>query len=48
MYNDIHYWKDRYGKEVNFVITNKKGKKCLIQVCHNLENENIHNRENEH
>ncbi|MCK4523866.1 ATP-binding protein [candidate division WOR-3 bacterium] len=45
MYNDIHYWKDRYGKEVDFVITNEKGKKHLIQVCHNLENENTHNRE---
>ncbi|MFO7991190.1 MAG: ATP-binding protein [Thermoplasmata archaeon] len=36
----IHYWKDRNGKEIDFVIVEGKNPKKLIQVCYDLKEEN--------
>ncbi|MEK7167068.1 MAG: ATP-binding protein [Patescibacteria group bacterium] len=42
---DIFYWKDGTGKEVDFVILEKRKVKKLIQVCYKMENEKTKNRE---
>ena len=41
---NIYYWKDQYGKEVDFVL--QEGRKItLIQVCWDIENPDTHKRE---
>ena len=36
----IHYWKDKHGREIDFVIVEGKRPKQLIQVCYELTDEN--------
>ncbi|MFH1564349.1 MAG: ATP-binding protein [bacterium] len=42
---EIYYWKDAYGKEVDFVVKNNLEIKELIQVCHNCNDEKTKKRE---
>ena len=41
----IYYYKCKSGKEVDFIITDKSGKKMLIQVCESLADPKTKNRE---
>ena len=43
--NNIFYWKDQRGKEVDFVIKNEIQVKQLIQVCSDIENYDTRKRE---
>jgi predicted AAA+ superfamily ATPase len=42
---DIFYWKNNAGEEVDFVITKSKKAEQLIQVCHNTEDIDTKRRE---
>ncbi|MFH1320235.1 MAG: ATP-binding protein [Bacteroidota bacterium] len=42
---DVFYWKSRLGYEVDFVIKDELKVKELIQVCYQIENEEVLNRE---
>lgn len=42
---EIYYWKDHQQNEVDFVIKNNRKVSQLIQVCHNLSDENTKERE---
>jgi len=42
--NNIFYWRDYQQKEVDFIVNGKKLKN-LIQVCWDIENEKVRNRE---
>ncbi|MEW6455374.1 MAG: ATP-binding protein [Acidobacteriota bacterium] len=42
---EIFYWKNHFGKEVDFVIRENFKIKQLIQVCYEIEEENVRKRE---
>src|SRR3989338_5930294 len=42
---DIYYWKDREGKEVDFVIKDEQKPKHLIQVCYDVSDIDTKDRE---
>lgn len=42
---EIYYWKDHQQREVDFVIKEKNMIKQLIQVCYNIEDFNVKERE---
>jgi hypothetical protein len=42
---EVHYWKDRFGKEVDFVVRNGNTVQQLIQVCYDIEHPDTKARE---
>jgi len=44
-YDEIYYWKDKGGFEVDFVVKNGQNIQTLIQVCWNADNEKTRKRE---
>lgn len=44
MFTELFYWKDRYDKEVDFIVSDRN-EKHLIQVCHKLDDPKTRDRE---
>ena len=42
---NIFYWKNRNGNEVDFIVKNRFSVEQLIQVCYDMDNETVKKRE---
>ncbi len=45
MGKDVYYWKDKFGREVDFLVKEGLRVKEIIQVCWNLDEQETENRE---
>ncbi|MGQ9665578.1 MAG: ATP-binding protein [bacterium] len=43
--NEIYYWRDKSGWEIDFVVKSRTGIESLIQVCYDFTNKDVKKRE---